>query len=617
MITKVDNHNWKTSWQLLSLTLAISFGFVGFAATKALLNLPDNASCHNLSLWFTSATNRIYCAQLRAEENTVEDLLAAIGLLEALPADHPLSHELNRHINEWSNDILTLAEKDLNKGKLEKAIATANKIPQNAENKKIIENQINLWRFTWEKGKNIEEEVKANLRKGQWNSAFIVAVDFLNMSNDYWKNVRYPQMVEIINVAKEENKKLDDAYTSIRGGGIDNLLKTIEVANQIPKNSYSYDEAQALITDAENDLLKIATNLLKKKNWSDLARLSNQISTTSRLTTQAVDWNTLARAGKNVQLGTISGVELAITEAEQIPSESKIYAQTQDLIKGWSRQKEDLSHLVNARNLAKSGTVTDLSSAITKAQLVRQGNTLHSDAQREIRTWRREIQVIEDRPIINQAKDFARNNTVQGWQSAINQISQINGDRALASEARSLTAQWRGNIESAQDRPVLQRAIALSNSNQYQEAINTARNITRGRSLYGEAQTNIRKWQTEINAQQSLDNAYEIARNNNEQSLLRAINIARSISPTSSAGFQSRQAINLWSEQMLNMAQRMADTYNLSDLEKAISIAGMIPRGNSAYSRAQNRIQQWNERLYPSSLNLESTLQETDFSIDN
>ena len=91
-----------------------------------------------------------------------------------------------------------------------------------------------------------------------------------------------------------------------------------------------------------------------------------------------------------------------------------------------------------------------------------------------------------------------------------------------------------------------------------------------------------------------------------------AINIARRIPSSSSVNFQSRQAVNLWSEQILNIAQRKADTYSLNDLEQAIRIAGMIPRGNSAYSRAQSRIAEWKRRLYPSSFdNNRSPLQTT------
>jgi hypothetical protein len=568
-------------------------------------------------LWFTSATNRIYCAQLKAEKNTVEDLLAAIALLNELPEDHPLNHEFNRYIKDWSDNILALAQKDLAQGNLESAIAIARQIPQNVRNQDFVEGKVNQWRETWEKGKTIEKQIESELEQAQWNNAYLVAVKLLNIDNSYWKETRYREIVNTIDVAREENQTLDDAYLTLKNGGLDNLLKTIEIAGQIPETSYSYEEAQQLINQTEDQLLEIANKLIFEHNWLELSQLANNISTSSRLNSQARDWATLARAGQNVDLSTVSGIELAIAEAEQIPSESTVYFQAQDLIKDWLVQKEDLAYLASARSLARSGQIDDLQGAIAQAQLVARGNTLYPEAQREILSWQREIQMIEDAPLLIQAQEFASGNTIEGWQAAINQASQISSERALYPEARDLIQQWQASIQTVEDRPILQRAIALGDANNYQEAINTARTISRGRALYGEAQRNIRKWRMEINAQRNLDTAYRIARNNDEQALSRAINIARRIPRTSSVGLQSRRAVDIWSEKMLSMAQKMADTYSLADLERAIKIAEMIPRGNSAYTRAQSRISEWKKRLYPSfepQTPIQVPIQETNFS---
>ncbi len=615
MNTKVAGNNWGwiVSWQFLSFVLAISFGGIGFGATKALLNLPDRESCNNISVWFASGTSRIYCAELQAEKNTVEDLLGAIALLNDLSEDHPLNHEFNRHIKEWSDSILVLAENNLNQGNLESAIAIARKIPQNAENKDIIEDKISKWRKVWSKGEEIEGEVKEQLKEAQWNKAFLTAVKLLNIDSEYWKDIRYREMVNTIELAKEESTQLDDAYVSIRNKGIDSFLKTIEIASKISESSYSYQQAQKLIAEAEEGIIEIANGLLERKNWSKLSSLANQISTTSQLNSQALDWSSIARAGKNVDLGTVSGVELAIAEAEQISSNSKVYVQARQLIKNWSSQKEDIAYLAGAKNLAKAGGIANLNAAISKAQLVQQGNSIYTEAQQEIKSWRREIKIIEDTPILAQAREFARNNTIQGWQSAINQANQISSNRPLYSEARDSIRDWRNKIQTTQDRPILQRAIALGNRGQYQEAINAANGIGRGRTFYREAQSNVRKWRAESIAQQNLETAYRIADRNDEQSLLRAISLARRVPMSSSVGFQSRQAIDLWSERMLNIAQKMADTYSIPDLEKAIRIAENIPRDNSAFTRSRNLIKQWKQQLYPS-LNVDTPLQETDFS---
>lgn len=612
MVTKIQSNNLKISWQLLSVILALSFGGVGFIATTALLRLPNNPSCNRISLFFSSATNRIYCAQLQADKNTVDSLLAAITLLEALSPNHPLRNEINRHIAEWSNDILLLAEKELDKGKLEEAIVIARKIPSQVENYNVIEEKIAQWTKTWDKAEAIQEEVEAELRNSQWNKAFLVAVKFLNIDNDYWQNTKYQETVKIINLAREESKQLDDAYVTLRAGDIDNLLKTIETASVITPSSYSYSEATKLIKDAEEKIIAIVENFVDNQNWNNLSDLAAKITEKSNLKNQARDWNLIASAGKNANLGTVSGMELAIAEAEQIPSDSKFYNKSRELAQGWIAQKEDLTYLANARDLARSGQVGDLNAAIAKAQLVSNENPLYREARQEIRQWQKDIQIQEDKPLLAKAEELAQGNNVQSWQNAINQAGQIKSDRALYTEASNLSREWRGNIERVEDQPVLDQAIALGNNNNYQEAVNTASRIGRGRSLYYDAQNQIRQWRREINAQEDLQRAYQTAQNNDPQSLSSAISIAQRIPSSSTVESQSRQAVNRWSEQLLIIARRVAGDYTPSSIEQAINIAEMIPSSSSAYSQARQEIRSWKNELNPPVSN-EIPVQEDNF----
>ncbi|BAQ64046.1 hypothetical protein [Geminocystis sp. NIES-3709] len=600
MTTQTENNNWKISWQLLSLILAVSFGGIGFLATTVLLRLPSNPSCNSISLLFSSATNRIYCAQLSAEKNDVDSLLKAISLLEELSPNHPLRNEINRHIKEWSNEILVLAEKELNQGKLEEAIAIARKIPSTVENFSIVQETITQWREIWDKAEAIQEEVESELKNSQWNKAFLVAVKLLNIENDYWQTTKYQETVKTINLAREESKQLDGAYVTLRSGDLDSLLKTIEIASTIPPSSYSYNEASKLIEEAENKITDIVVGFVDNKNWNGLGDLASRIPDQSKLKNQARDWTIIASAGRNANLGTVSGMELAVAEAEQIPSDSKLYSKARELSQGWIAQKEDLVHLANARDLARSGTIGDLNAAIAKAELVTNDNPLYREARQEIRQWKRDIQIQEDKPILAKAQELALGNNVQSWQNAINQASQIQSDRALYSEASDSIREWRRNIERVEDQPILDQAISLGNGNNYQQAINVASRIGRGRALYTESQNQIRRWRREINAEEDLQRAYQNAQNNDPQSLSTAISIARRIPSTTTIENQSRQAINRWSEQLLITARRVASDYSLTSIEQAIKIAEMIPSGTPAYNQAREEIRRWNNDLNPS-----------------
>lgn len=603
--------NIKVSWQLVSVILALGFGVVGFGATSVLLRLPTNPSCNRISLFFSSATNRIYCAQLEAEKNTVDDLLNAIALLQVLPPDHPLSNEINRFTTQWSEDILTLADEQFNGGNLEEAIAIARRIPSTVASYDLVEDKISSWTEIWQQGEKIKEDVEKELRNSQWNRAFLTAVNLLNVKNEYWQTTKYQEIVKTINLAREESKQLDGAYITLRRGGLENYLETITIASVISASSYSYNEARQLIEKAEEGINALAEEYLTSRNWDGLADLAGKIPDVSNLKKTAEDWKILASAGKNANLSTVSGMELAIAEVEQIASDSPVYVKSRELLSGWSNQKEDLTRLASARDLAKSGDIESLQSAIGLAELIKQDNELYREARREISQWTREIQTIEDRPIIATAQELAMGNNVDAWKSAINEARKIAPNRALSSEATDLIRGWQSQIEIVEDRPTLDNAIALGNSNNYQEAINVASRIGRGRALHQEAQTNIRRWRGEITAQQDLQRAYQIAQNNDHQSLSQAINIARRIPANSSVSVQSRQAVNMWSEQILLVARRTADVYSPPTLENAISIARMIPRESSVYSTAQQQISRWQNFLSNPNTNQDPLIRES------
>ena len=96
-------------WQFWAIALIIVSGTVGFAATSMLLRLPKSPQCVRIFWPIASASKRIYCAQVEAEQGTVDSFLRAINLVEALPSDHPLRNEINRNVEEWAVAILDLS----------------------------------------------------------------------------------------------------------------------------------------------------------------------------------------------------------------------------------------------------------------------------------------------------------------------------------------------------------------------------------------------------------------------------------------------------------------------------------------------------------------------------
>jgi hypothetical protein len=604
--------NWKV-WALLIVAIS---GSVGFTATSLLLRLPKTPNCPRIFWPVASASMRLYCAQLEAETGKVDNLLKAIALVEALPKEHPLRAEINRNVEQWSIEILNIAEEQFQTGEIEDAIATAEKIPHHVYAYNLVEERISRWRSIWAEGEEIFADVEEQLRKSNWNQAFRLAVQLLNLDNKYWATIKYDETIANIQLAQEESKQLDGAYAILRRGGIDNWMNAIAEAQKINASSYAYQEAQNLISTAKDKLLSYVEKLIDNENWSDLQYVVEKLPDNIALNDKIEDWKALAQAGIDSQFGTTDSLKAAILSAQTIKSDSEVYTKAQNLINRWHQESADVAILTQARETARSGTIDDLSQAIAEAEQIQRFNPRYREARQEIRDWNRQIQVIEDQPILDSARTIARRGDIASLQQAISQASVISSGRALSSEAQAQINRWRSSIQRQEDQPFLDQAITLANVRDYQAAINSASQIRRGRVLYGEAQEKIRSWRREIKAQQDFQEAYTIAEGKTPEALVTAIGIVKRIPDATDVGSQSRQALDRWSFQLLSLA---TDKANQSKLEEAIRLAKIIPSESTAYRSAQAQIKIWQKILEPTpeavpSPNDSNRLMETNYS---
>jgi hypothetical protein len=582
------------SWALILILLSSG---VGFGATTLLLKLPKTPQCSRVFWPVASASMRLYCAQLSADERTVDSLLRAIELVASLPADHPLHTEVERNIEEWATAILNLAEDEFQSGKLEEAIKTVKRIPDHVEAYKLVEDRIAYWQKTWQEGEEIFAAVESNLRKARWNDAFREGVKLLNVDNRYWATTKYDETVKNIQIAQEESRKLDTAFNIFRRGGIDNWIQAIAEAAKVPSTSYAYEEGQRLITKAKEKIGETIQKLIDDKDWQTLSSVVGRLPDNSFSSEELNEWQLLGSSGSDAQMGTLDGLNSAIATAERITDQNRpLYQVAQELIAGWKTEVQDLTLLAQTRQTAEPGTIDALNAAIAQAQAIPSSNTRYRDAKQDIATWTKQVQVTEDSPILNKAKELATSGNISDLQQAISQANLINRDRALYSEARKEIQGWRSTVETQEDQPILDQASALGNSQDYQSAINTASQIRSGRALYSEASKKIGRWQSEIQAQKNLQRAYAIAANRTPESLSSAIRLVNQIPSYSEASSQRLQALNTWSYQLLSMSQEKA---SVSSFSEAIRLARLIPKDSAAYSTSRELISDWRRLLAP------------------
>ncbi|MBD0304785.1 MAG: chromosome segregation ATPase, partial [Tolypothrix sp. T3-bin4] len=228
--------NWMKSWVLWTVLLALVPGSIGFISMAMLLKLPSAPNCPSIFWPLASASVRLHCAQLAASKQTVNDLLQAIGLVKQLPENHPLRGEINRNLEEWSRSILQLADQSFQSGKLDEAIATARKIPQDLSADKLVEEQITKWQSIWSKGENIYQKAEEELRQQHWQSAFMLAAKLVRIDNKYWQTAKYEQLNRLIVSAREDGDKLAKANGLSQNGGVNNLLQAIKIAESIAQD---------------------------------------------------------------------------------------------------------------------------------------------------------------------------------------------------------------------------------------------------------------------------------------------------------------------------------------------------------------------------------------------
>ncbi|XWK85890.1 MAG: hypothetical protein U7127_16880 [Phormidium sp.] len=582
-------------WQFWVALATVSAGGVGTLAVSLLLTLPAQPNCSSINLMTASASERISCAEILANKQTVNSLLEAISLVKTLPEEHPLRDEANSLIKGWSQEVLNLADKSFLAGKLDEAIATAKKIPSDVPAYTLVEKRIERWRAIWTKAEGYYRAAEAQVRKENWTQAFREAVRLLYIGNRYWETTKYEELTQIIASAREDGENLTKARRLARAGGVKNLLEAIKIAQGISSKSYLFEASKTTILEFGRKMLDLAQTQLDNQDVDGALSIVRQIPSIINLQGDIEDFTNLAQALALAAEGTVGSLDAAINQVQRIGPNRPLYNKAQDWLLRWQQEQQDVARLDKARQLASMGTVNDFQAAIREAQQIPENNPRAREAKQQIVAWQAQIQTIEDRPVLSRAEQVAKLGDATSLAAAVNEAAKIGTGRALHSEAQSKISRWTAQIQRIQDQPYLDQARQLANSGNFAAAINTAQQIKPGRSLSNQAQSAIQEWQGQARAQQNWQQAQQLASAGTPDSLVSAIGLLRSIPRSSALRSEAETAMNQWSYQILSQAQDRANY----DLPGAISIARSIPAGTSAYPEAKAQIEVWQNILNP------------------
>ncbi|WP_052050936.1 hypothetical protein [Leptolyngbya sp. KIOST-1] len=574
------------AWPIWSIGLLVAVMGVGAVSAVSLFRIPNLPNCRAIFWPTAAASTRLQCAEAYAEQGTVEGYLDAIALLESLPADHPLRGEVDLRIETWSERILDLAEDTFQAGDLSEAIAMARRIPNHTAAAQLVNERVSEWNQIWREAETIYAAAEADLKALAFQDAFAKAIQLLNVGNTHWKTVKYDELTSKITAAREDLNQLGKAKELARQRTLKAMQEAIALAQGIDSQSPVYGEAQSVIRQFGRDLLILAEAALDRQDAEAAGQFLGAIPAALGMGAEIADMRTFIDASQLSWQGGITGLEGAIVRLQSVSADRPLYGKAQALMGRWQEEVKGRTQLEWARQVALPGTVADLRAAIGEAQQISRNNAAWADAEAQIGRWRGQIETAEDRPILSQAQAQAQAGDLAG---AIATARQIGSGRALSGEAQENIGQWRNTLQRAEDGPILTQARQLAAQGRLSEAVAVASRIGPGRALSDEAQSSLQTWRDQLQGQQQLQAAYRAAQTGTASALADAVRLAQQVPEGSPQRVEATQALTRWSWDIL----RLAETEAMINRSRAIAIAETVPAQTEAYAQAQLRLREW------------------------
>ena len=516
---------WFWGWPFLWLIVLLGFGTMGTGALLWLLTMPPVPNCEDISS-LSPDSEHLYCADMATKSGKIEPLRQAFALVASWPADHPLQGLAQKKMQEWSQTLITIAEKKIETGNLEDAIAIVNIVPKNTPAYESVAVAIEGWKNNWGQGQKIYDKAQEAMKALDWSKAFEYAQALSKLNNSHWSEKRFNEVMDRLSLERQGNQRLNEARELAKENTPEKLAEAIALANQIDQKLYIQAGAIKEIKNWSRSLLDLATKQLKEKNIEGLTKIAGLVPNYSPLYSEAqnlilmaevkaLSWNQASSKSIWQQMAILWEGQATLDKMgnNQLPYEEAKVTSTEV-----SGQIEDLISLQLATAVANIEHPLALQLAIDQAQMITPQQPRRVHAQTLVAHWRKEIQRLEDRPYLALAQRLAQTETPEGYSLAVQQARQVALGRPLRVEAQTLIAEWNKRIEIIEDQPVLNEALALAKAGNLSAAIDKASKIGNRRALYKQAQDKVFGWVATVQTAEDrpiLDRAYNLAKKGN------------------------------------------------------------------------------------------------------
>ncbi len=563
---------WK--WQLIWLGILGAAGGTAIAAFIWLSKVPPAVDCKQISTWSVES-ERLFCAQQGAGSGNPAQILEAIKLVKGWTPDHPLYGQAQVLMQDWSNALLILARDRVTQKDLKGGIALANQIPASSAVYKEAQAAVKRWREEFNKGQILYDKTLLALKKQNWDlaSEHIAALSLVN--DPSWQD-RLGEIRQRTNDEKIAWKYLRDARSFAKSTPPEQWGRAIAITDPINRKTFVWAQAKTEVLKWRNTVFGLAVARLDKQDLVGASTLVSSIPASVKLTSDNQDLIRLIRAKeiyadtdyRQPALERLAPLWLATQLLKQINSQSPFYAQAKALLPRLDLQAQGVVQLNVASTLSNVQQLPALKLAIAQAKQIPLKHPRRLHAQTLIAQWVKEAQWMEDRPVMRQAQQLAKTGKLNPLRSAVALASLVKPRRALSQEAQSSIVDWTVQIQTIEDKPILDEARAVANAGNLGQAIQVASRVRSGRALYGDAQYLIGEWVYQIQIVEDrpiLNQASSLA---NGGYLTRAIEVAYQIAPRRALYGEAQGAISRWSvERAAILRAREQEAARQRDLE--------------------------------------------------
>jgi hypothetical protein len=565
---------WSAFWAVLTAMV----GGTGITSYLLLIAVPPTPNCQGV-LPISVDSERLYCAQVGAETKELPKLRSAVNLVQNWTDRHPLYAESQRLLKSWSEELMRIGRKQLNEGNIQQAIATLKIVPTSSPIYDRTQETISKWSIQAQDSSKIDSRFEQAMKSGDWNQAFVVLQSVQQMKGTYWSGYKYDKMASKLARERDGWDRLQEAKDALETKDGDDynvrakrialavkaaakkekvveaplpkdpapILNAMKLANQIDKTTYVYQEGQTLRTKWSKHLVSLSIDLYKAQKFNEAISIAQKVPQDVSSYVEAQDWVKLNQAhvwaGKRHMLALMD----AIAQAKKIPKTSTIYTLARTKQSNWQGMLKQQTQLQWAKTIASFQQPATLALAIQTAKQVPAQSEVGKTIQSEISTWGQQIETVDNRILLVKARQIVSNgDSLANLKAAVKLTGKITKDRPMGEEIVASVAEWTEKIQVIEDRPILAQAIEIAKQGHLSHAISVASRIAAGRSLYQDAQSQIRYWSLELQEiadRRTLDRAIAIYRKGN---ISIAIELAATINWRSPVYGDARSYVSSW-----------------------------------------------------------------------